>query len=523
MINIDEILTMDSIDSLSPQNGLQAIARLIDYASEHRDLTLTSRALTWCDQIEPRLTSDIQRARKDYFRANAWANRQRERQSDRVAVWAWDQEELQQQIFFLRRALNSSAYDELDTTQRCQILTNLANQLDTAGRFVEARALWTAALRINPAFWMARGNRGRGLMHYAHALQNSGHKAYFALKAHDDLTRAVQDIDLHPELGDAGLRNNFVTAEEEIQRGFDLVKIADRYRLETFELSEKADERSYQQWCLRETLFLNPLNDVESLPISAKDVLTLPDFVTSIDEPPILVGLFNQLKQEFVSARWLYFDGINTDDVHHSDRNVVLYNTLDYTALDLGVEKVKIAFRMSYSLLDKIAYFINHYMKLGIPEKNINFRNIWREKNSGPVRVEFSASENWPFRGLFWLSKDIFEKDFKDLTEPDARELHELRNHLEHKYVKVLEMKTPVRVNTQSALDVSYDNFAHSISRHDLEQKTLRILQLVRSALIYLSLGMQKEERRRQASAGSNSFVARMALTEMADESKRRW
>lgn len=73
----------------------------------------------------------------------------------------------------LRRALGSPAFESLHVVRRCQILTNLANQLDTAGRFVESRQLWGRALSLQPVFWMARANRARGLMHYAHALYRS--------------------------------------------------------------------------------------------------------------------------------------------------------------------------------------------------------------------------------------------------------------------------------------------------------------------------------------------------------------
>ena len=172
---------------------------------------------------------------------------------------------------------------------------------------------------------------------------------------------------------------------------------------------------------------------------------------------------------------------------------------------------------------DKIAFFLNHYMMLGIPEKRISFRHVWRDKETGPVRAEFSNSENWPFRGLYWLSKDLFEKDFKDMTEPDARDLHDLRNHLEHKYVKVRSMIVPMGPAAGTARDPFLDNLAHSVSRDDLERRGLRILKLARAALIYLSLGMHNEERGRRESAGPDSILAQMPLTEMEDEWKRRW
>ncbi|MFC3656462.1 LA2681 family HEPN domain-containing protein [Xanthomonas hyacinthi] len=91
----------------------------------------------------------------------------------------------------------------------------------------------------------------------------------------------------------------------------------------------------------------------------------------------------------------------------------------------------------------------------------------------------------------------------------------ELRNHLEHKYVKVHELLLPV-----SDVDGRFrDTLAYGITRSDLEQKTLRLLQLARSALIYLSLAMHQEERRR--SKGRSGLSAPMPLDVWRDEWKR--
>lgn len=518
MRKIEEVLKMENVDELSSEDALQAIAQLVDYALDHGDPDMTSRALLWSEQLAPRLVSEQQRVLLDYYRANAWANRQSALRLDRAAVWAWDQEELQQQVFLLRRALNSPAFEELDDLHKCQILTNLANQLDTIGRFIEARELWSRALSVLPVFWMARANRGRSLMYYSHVLYDSGHAAVFALEAHKDITTSLEHIAQYPQLGDRGVQDIFSDAAREIERHFDLDVIASNYQPNKYPLAEDSAERVYREWCLHEHLFLNPLNDLGPHSIAARDVLTLPSFVTALNEHPVVVGFFNQLKQEYVSARWLYFEGITADEPHLSDLEVLQYDTLDYTALGLGVEQVKLAFRMAYSLLDKIAYFLNHYLQLGIPEKRISFRHVWREKETGPVRPEFSSSENWPFRGLYWLSKDLFEADFKGVLEPDARALHELRNHLEHKYVKVHSMMEPVR-----PVDLFHDNLAHAVSRDDLEQRTLRILKLARSALIYLSLGMHVEEGRRQASADTDCRIGSMPLHVMDDDFKRRW
>ena len=128
---------------------------------------------------------------------------------------------------------------------------------------------------------------------------------------------------------------------------------------------------------------------------------------------------------------WLLFEAFHAGDVHFSDRRVVLHNTLDYPSYALAVEKLKAAFGITYSLFDKTAVFLNAYMKLGVDERSIYFRSIWYKNQDSRLRTlrpEFEAYENWPFRGLYWLSKDLFELGFRDVAQPDADALYEIRN-----------------------------------------------------------------------------------------------
>jgi tetratricopeptide (TPR) repeat protein len=455
----------------------------------------------------------------DYFRANAWANRQAASPHDRAAAWAWDQPVLQKQVYYLRQALNNEAFGSLETIRRCQILTNLANLLDTVGRFVEARAHWTQALAIDPDFWMARGNRGVGLMQYAKALYDCGHGAVFFLFAHRDLVKAADSARRHPHLGDVALANYFLQHAITIERVIEPSTVAKSYHPDGHALGETPEERRYRNWCLRETLFLNPLSDLEPRSIAARDVLTLPNFVTSLREPPVLIGLFNQMKQEFVSARWLLYEATHATEPHFSDHDVLLFNTLDYPAYGLATEKLKLAYRSIYSLFDKIAFFLNHYMSLGIAHNKIDFRTIWREKDGAPIRSQFEKSENWPLRGLYWLSKDLFKDGCRDSTEPEARDLYELRRHLEHRYLKVHEMLRPSHEASAPGVDPFFDNLAYALSRTDLERRSLRLMKRARAALIYLTLGMHREEERRREKRES-SAICSIQLTPWDDRWK---
>lgn len=197
------------------------------------------------------------------------------------------------------------------------------------------------------------------------------------------------------------------------------------------------------------------------------------------------------MKQEYVSARWMLYQGVSIKTPHFSDRDVLLHATEPQPVLSLAIEKVKMAYRISYSLFDKVGFFLNAYMGLSIPERQVSFRGLWRSGDKEPIRSEFDQTGNWGFCALYWLSKDFFEKEYDEVVEPEARGLKDIRNHLEHKYLRVTVTEPTARLP---------DDLALMVSREQFEAKTLHLLGLARSALIYLTIGVGFEERRRAQS-----------------------
>lgn len=520
----EQLIARETIGDLDTGPALDWIAQLVDAAGDRQNEEGIRKALAWSNELEAKTPGNQALAVLNYFRANAWANLEKfkHRAEGDAVRWSWDQPEAEQQILCLRSALNSTGFSELQLGRKCQILTNLAGQLNTAGRPVEALEAWSKVLSLAPKFWMARGNRGIALMHYGLAIHDPGHRATFLLFAHRDLELASHPDPESLQWGDPAALSYFAEHKRRIEGGADLKTIEENFEPEGYSLGRSRDEQAYRRWCLKERLFLNSLNDLDVHTIAARDVLTLPDFVTSLDEPPVVTGFFNQMKQEFVSARWEFYLGVTANSPHFSDRDVLLYNTLDYPSYGLAVERVKSAYKYAYSLFDKIAFFLNHYLALGIKPTTVSFRSIWREKNGDPVhpiREVFRRSENWPLRGLFWLSKDLFDERQKVVTDPDAQALHELRIHLEHRYVKIHEMMLdPMPVGDRP--DPFFDTLAYKISRQSLEGRTLRLLKLVRAALIYLSLAMHREEQRRRKERGEGLSIP-IALDPWRDGWKR--
>jgi hypothetical protein len=518
----EKLMLLPGIGALEVEPALQCIGTLIDVSASLGRPEGAARALAWSHTMEKGGMPESEAALLEYFRANAWSAQRNARHGDRAAAWAWEQPELQKEIFHLRRAARHLGFRKLDEHRQCQVFTNLGNGLNTLGRFVEALEYWERALSINPRFAMALGNRGYGLMHYARALYDGGHQALFFRFAHADFAAAV------------GSEAQFESPKYElIKSAFDSRRAAlesllgdrlsQRLELDKYEIGGSEEERAYRRWCLGRQLFLNPLNDLGSHTIACRDVLTLPDFVTAVEEPLALIGLFNQMKQEFVSARWLYYEGTQSQDVHFSDSDVLLYNTLDYPVYSLAIEKVKAAYRAAYSLFDKAGFFLNRYMGIGLAPEQVSFRRIWLAKSARgerAVRSEFERSENWALRGLFWLSKDLFEEDFQDVMDPDAQALREIRNHLEHKYLKVHDMLFAL-ARERGVSGPWNDDLAYSVQRADFEAKTLRLLKLARTALIHVSLGMHMEESRRNRQAKDKGLIIPMDLDTWDDDWKR--
>jgi tetratricopeptide (TPR) repeat protein len=292
----NKLMALGPPDAIGVPEAFRRIGSLIDLAGDLDKDDGIARSLEWCDALGQRILNKQQKALLDYFRANAWANRQRSKHLDVDAAWLWEQPELQQQVFHLRRALQSDGFGKLSSVRQCQILTNLGNQLSAVGRFVEARPAWTRALEeTDPSFGMALGNRGYGLMQYARSLYDIGHKREFLHFAHKDLSAALSPTASRHTPPDA--KAFFGERKAEIETLLGAGNIERAVPMDGYPLGDSEDERHYRQWVLERDLFLNPLNDLGPHNIAARDILSLPTFTTDIDEPPSLIGLFDHMKQ----------------------------------------------------------------------------------------------------------------------------------------------------------------------------------------------------------------------------------
>lgn len=510
-----------SIGKLGDDDALEHIATLIDASAEASFGRGADRAIHLLDELAKRELSARNGAVVEYFRANAWFIKE-EVAGDRSS-WTWEHPEREQQVLALARAAAHPGFAELEPIRRCQILTNRANQLKTMGRFVDAIEGWDEAIAIIPRFAMAQGNRGYGLNTYGGLLGDDRTHAMLLLHAYDGMVSASTRGAVYDANYPKAVRDGFAAAGKRYRAVIDLPALRDYLDHDGPPLGRSKAERAYRRWCLKARLFLNPLNDVGAIPLAAFDDLVLPPIRESRESrtgpatPPPLIAFFNQMKQEYVSARFMLFEGAHDTALHFSDRRVQLFDTLDYPIHALATERIRTAYRVAYSLLDKVAFLVDHYWQLGKTADRINFKNVWMAEGKPRLLNRFESYANWPLRGLYWLSKELFDEELKQTTAPDSRQLHDIRNALEHKFLQVhLGWAWPlVQAAPASA------GLALSIDSDLLEAKALRVLKMARSALIQVVLAIGVEERARNEDTPPG-IVASMSLFGLDDRRKRR-
>lgn len=402
------------------------------------------------------------------------------------------------------------------TEYQNRAIINFSILLNRIGRFI--KSIDSIEEIVNKNFSMAIGNYATTIISYGLYDYDEGHTNYFHQYAYKQLKNLTKD----PENEQAFYFWQGII--EDIEKRYDKSFLLEDYDFGEIDLGDDLEE-SYRKWCLERKLFLNTMNDVTLHPVAAYDILHLPNIVTGINEGPKYHGLFNQIKQDYVSARYMLFEGINQNEPHFSDKEVHLVNTLDYPVYGLRIEKIKFAYRSLYSIFDRIAFLINEYFELGIEEHDVSYKSIWRNiqrrgKKSYETRIHLKASMinpqtyNQPLIGLYWLCKDISKQKIQHYyLDPNIEMLSTISNHLEHKYLKIHDS---FLFTLASDRKEKYDPIAFSISYEEFVDAAMILISYVREAIILTSLAIHQEEVRKR----NDAKILPMFLDSYRDEWK---
>ncbi|MBI5589089.1 MAG: hypothetical protein HY881_01265 [Deltaproteobacteria bacterium] len=479
------------VNNFSNEQLIEQIGVMADQALFKGKVDILDDAAKLATRVDMGSLTQSQLAIFHYHVSNVWGNSFKLLPNDQKQERIWEQPEIEKQLIHNRLA--AVALETVGSASPlpvvCAIYTNLANTLFQIGRFVEALEYWDRALVLRPDFGMAMANKGYSLQHYAHLLHDEAHAMIFLLQSRETLRQALKlEIDPH-------VRPFFKDHLKSLNR------VLYPYNGKQFltparECSDKEDgEAAFRNWRLQNRLYLNPLNDLGPFMEAASDVLMTPPLEKDAAKPSLLHDHFKFLNQEFTCARQLFFEAMQSVPglaVSCGAISPIPENTV----FNLSDEKLKIAFRMAYSLFDKIAFFLKKYFRLPVSQQRVNFRTLWypEGRKANGLQPKLLQSANWPLRGLFWLSKDLYEHnpDFKEGLEADARQLYALRNHLEHNYLLIQDDALHASSGKSGPMGMD-DGSVYVIGRSDFANRTLRILKMVRAAMIYLSLAVHWE------------------------------
>lgn len=402
-----------------------------------------------------------------------------------------------------------------------QTIVNYCNILSQIGRL--SKAIYENRKIAIQGFGMSIGNLGMELYDYGYFDYDTGHQQLILEKVCSLFKTAVKFSDTYVH---SGAKYHFLKRLEEIIGNDNFEeKIAEIPNLEfsypvcseckNIEQSDESDEHEYRMWVSQNCLALNTLNDLDYSVNQAYDPLHLPEMVAKIEERyPRFHGLFNQIKQEYCSARFMIYEGTQNSKFspHFSDKDVFLINTLDYPVYGLNIEMVKSAYRTIYSLFDRIGYFLNEYYSLGLPQKRVSFGGVWGNKTNLIKRAE----TNYLLKALYWIKKDLYGNsvsDYKDHIDPVLNRTYKIRNIMEHRYLKILSYSNIFEEDSE------IDELATSISIEEFHDLAINLLRTCREAVILLVMIINVEEKRKKDDF-EGAFLPNMTLPEYEDDWK---
>jgi hypothetical protein len=213
----------------------------------------------------------------------------------------------------------------------------------------------------------------------------------------------------------------------------------------------------YEKWVNENFLRVNRFCDVEPFSqLSLTDNVKMPSVRDTKERRQLFESSFAEVKRTFVETRKLMFTAIGGEG-------------------EVNVELIKMTYKNFYSILDKIAVFLQAYLNLPIKVHQVDYSSIWTDKK-GVIRQEFLAkSQNLSLLALYNVKLDVYgSKTFDYVMDEQTKDIQRIRNFIEHKMVVVRDG------------GMEWNDYQLKISKFELALNTIRLAQLVRCAIIYL-------------------------------------
>lgn len=411
-----------------------------------------------------------------------------------------DEAYLEKEIYYLRVVLDifemNFCDDDLPKDAELKVAryiamrayTNIGNAMHVLGRYIAAIDYFKGALLIDNGFSMASLNLSFSLFRYAQMQLNPYDRGYYyhaCFHYYEQTKRckiSLESTDYLEELEKIILQFPLAYIDDYLKKPLDL-PLCD---------IDDSEEKDYRDYLAMSRLFLNPCLDILSAPCFAVDSINLPFGEKPSEKELEFIGLFNQIKQEYNLARYLWYS-VSTDTLIPSfpDQGLDLLDTGDCADYSLKEGLLRAAFKLVYSLFDRIGFFINQYFQVGLPPAKVSFKNVWKnelrdEKGKVyyvvPQPIMRTYGKNPLIKAMYWLQKDFFKKKTMNITSPSSEPIFQMRNDMEHNCLR-------------TGVNKHRTNFTKHTSCGIIEDNTYKLLHLSRELIIYLCLSISYELR----------------------------
>lgn len=459
--------------------NINRIGLLAEIGQGLRDPALMKRSLTAISLLDK---PEYEKYRSHIHFELANANMAQYHINRRIPMDVLKDSNMQEAKYHLRKAIMTC--DETDSETLVQLWVNYGNCLDTLGRGVEAISAYDHALKIRPNHPMAVGNKAVALLSFANI--SGEYVSEICVKSFEMLKAAIKDDAVLP-LAKNSFQKDAQYVEKILQSYDD--ELPKEFKHTPHDSNQDSPlEKCYFGFCSRNGLFLNLHIQDDKCESSMRDSIGLSLILPIEDKTtyPNLANFLNQIKEDYAVARFLLVQSQFKDNrINRISSRTSYTDTLEYCEFNLQIGLLEAAFKEAYGILDKIAGFINTYLSIGLDEDKVTFdagsksheRSIWQNKN-GTIRKAISETDNGSLFALY----DVF----RDFDSGHYDSLKKIRNALTHRRLVV---------------HIFCNDIEGHIHIEDLKKKAIELMQLVRSAIIYLTNFIRIEENKKRTTS----------------------